>query len=71
MIAAWIQNEAALTQKRAGDRCKVIAGALVGTALCSGRSVVLSDQRTLLDALDAFLVRPAEHKAVLRTGGNI
>ena len=41
---------------------------LVSTALLSGRSFTLSDPRTLLDALDAFLVRPAERKAVLGDG---
>ena len=70
LLAAWLEDEATITQKRADDRCKVIVGALVGTALLSGRSVVLSDQRTLLDALDAFLVRPAEREAVLGLDGN-
>ena len=70
LLAAWLEDEATITQKRADDRCKVIVGALVGTALLSGRSVVLSDQRTLLDALNAFLVRPAEREAVLGSDGN-
>lgn len=69
LLAAWLHDEAATTQKRQDDRCKVIVGALVGTELASGRSVVLSDQRALLDALDSFLVRPAEREAILGGDG--
>ena len=69
LLAAWLDGEAAINHKRADDRCKVLVGALVGTALISGRSVVLSDQRALIDALDAFLVRPAEREAVLGANG--
>nr|WP_176704523.1 hypothetical protein [Pseudomonas sp.]QBM91798.1 mobilization protein MobC [Pseudomonas sp.] len=69
LLAAWLDDEAAVTQKRADDRCKVIVGALVGAALISGRSVVLSDPHALIDALDAFLVRPAEREAILGGDG--
>ena len=68
LLADWLDNEAAITRKREDDRCKILVGALVSTALLSGRSFTLSDPRTLLDALDAFLVRPAERKAVLGDG---
>lgn len=68
LLADWLDDEAAIIRKREDDRCKILVGALVGTAMLSGRSSTLSDPRTLLDALDAFLVRPAERKAVLGDG---
>ena len=69
LLADWLDDEAAITRKREDDRCKILVGALVGTALISGRSVVLSDPRALIDALDAFLVRPAEREAILGVDG--
>lgn len=69
LLAVWLDDEAKTTQKRADDRCKVIVGALVGAALISGRSVLLNDQRALIDALEAFLVRPTEREAILGADG--
>lgn len=69
LLAAWLDGEAAINHKRADDRCKVLVGALVGAALSSGRSVVLSDPQALLDDLSEFLIRPAEREAVLGTDG--
>ena len=68
LLAAWLDDDEATRRKRADDRCKILAGALMGQWLASGRPVVLHDQRALLDALDAFLTRPGEREAVLGDG---
>lgn len=70
LLAVWLDDEATTTRKRQDDRCKVLVGALVGNLMASGRPVVLHDRRTLLDAMDAFLSRPAERLAVLGPDGN-
>ena len=70
LLAAWLDDEAITSRKRQDDRCKVLVGALVGTLMTSGRSVVLQNHRSLLDALDEFLSRPAERLAVLGTNGS-
>lgn len=69
LLTAWLDDDAAITRKRADDRCKLLVGALMGVAMLSGRSVVPTDRRALLEALDAFLVRPAEREAVLGADG--
>lgn len=70
LLAAWLDDQEATVRKRQNDRCKVLVGAFVGASLSVGRSVILSDQRGLLNALSTFLVRPAEREAVLGEYGN-
>jgi len=70
LLTAWLDDEAITSRKRQDDRCKLLVGALVGTLMASGRAVVLQDPRTLLDALDKFLSRPAERLAVLGADGS-
>lgn len=70
LLSIWLEDEAATNRKRQDDRCKVLVGALVGNLMASGRPVVLSDKRTLLNALDTFLSRPNERIALLGPDGN-
>ena len=65
LLAAWLDDEAASSAKRADDRCKVLVGAYVASELAAGRRVALDDAGALLVALDGWLVRPAERLAVL------
>ncbi len=69
LLESWLDDEEAIRRKRQDDRCKVLVGALVGQWLSTGRPVLLHDQLALLDALDKFLVRPAERDAVLGEDG--
>lgn len=69
LLESWLDDEEAIRRKRQDDRCKVLVGALVGQWLSTGRPVLLHDQLALLDALDKFLVRPAERDAVLGDDG--
>jgi hypothetical protein len=69
LLESWLNDDDATRRKRADDRCKVLVGALVGQSLTSGKPVALNDQQALLDALDAFLVRPGERDAVIGPDG--
>lgn len=70
LLARHLESVADGAEKKADDRCKVLVGALVGHWLSTGRPVFLHDQRSLLDALNVFLVRPAERDAVLGEDGS-
>lgn len=65
LLRAYLDDEARANEKRQDDRVKVLIGAYAAGELAAGRRPSLDDHRTLLAALDAWLVRPAERLAVL------
>ena len=67
LLATYLDGEADALRKKADDRCKILVGAMVVTALAAGRPVQLDGARSLLDAMNAFLVRDKEREAVLGT----
>jgi hypothetical protein len=69
LLAAWLSDDQAIARKRQDDRCKVIVGALVGASLTAGRKIVLNNKNELLNALNNFLLRPAEREAILGFDG--
>ena len=68
LLRAYLDDEARANEKRQDDRVKVLIGAYAAGELAAGRRPSLDDHRTLLAALDAWLVRPAERLAVLGDG---
>lgn len=65
LLEAWLDDDDAISAKRADDRVKVLIGAWVAAELKAGRRVVLDDPAALLSTLDGWLVRPMERIAVL------
>ena len=69
LLRAYLDDEARAAEKKADDRVKVLVGAFVAGELAAGRRVALDDPSALLAALDGWLVRPAERRAVLGSDG--
>ena len=69
LLRAYLDDEDQATRKRQDDRVKVLTGAWVAAELAAGRAVALDDPSALLAALDGWLVRPAERRAVLGSDG--
>jgi hypothetical protein len=69
LLADWLSKASNLDDKKADDRCKIIAGAWMGCEIASKRPVVIENTQTLLAALDDFLVRPGERLALLGGDG--
>ncbi|WP_455233698.1 hypothetical protein [Geopseudomonas aromaticivorans] len=65
LLEAWLEDDDAISAKRADDRVKVLVGAWVAAQMKAGHPVVLDDASALLAAMDGWLVRPMERLAVL------
>ncbi len=70
LLEAWLDDDDAISAKRADDRMKVLIGAWLAAELKAGRRIALDDPAALLIALEGWLVRPRERLAVLGSDGS-